>query len=52
MLPGLGTQDELLWPIRYVAGGDISPSDVQVNAVGATVVLELPELQIVEAKIY
>ena len=52
LAPRVSTQDELIWPIRYVAGLDISPPDVDGNAVGAAVVLELPELQVVEVKLY
>ena len=37
---------------RYVAGVDISPPDAQGNAVGAAVLLELPELRMVEIQVY
>jgi len=39
-------------PPHYVAGVDISPPDAHGSAVGAVVVLKLPELQIVEVKVY
>ena len=37
---------------RYVAGVDLSPPDAYGSAVGAVVLLKLPELQIVEVKVY
>ena len=52
LAPRVSTQDELIRPVRYVVGVDISPPDAQGNAVGAAVVLELPELQVVEVKVY
>ena len=43
--------DMLERPPRYVAGVGISPPDADGNAVGAAVVLELPELQVLEVKV-
>jgi deoxyinosine 3'endonuclease (endonuclease V) len=48
----VSAKDGLRWPPRYVAGVDISPPDERGNAVGAAVLLELPELRIVEVKVY
>ncbi|MDA0988464.1 MAG: deoxyribonuclease V [Chloroflexi bacterium] len=48
----VSVEDGLVGPIRYVAGVDISPPDANGNAVGAAVVLELPELQVVEVRVY
>ena len=48
----VSVEDWLEGPPRYVAGVDISPPDAHGNAVGAAVLLELPELQIVEVKVY
>lgn len=48
----VSVEDELVGPTRYVAGVDISPPDANGNAVGAAVVLELPELQVVEVSVY
>jgi deoxyribonuclease V len=48
----VSVEDGLERPPRYVAGVDISPPDALGGAVGAAVLLELPELQIVEVKVY
>ena len=52
LAPRVSMEDELIGPTRYVAGVDISPPDARGNAVGAVVLLELPELQVVEVKVY
>ena len=48
----VSVEDGLEGPPRYVAGVDISPPDADGSAVGAAVLLELPELQIVEVKVH
>ena len=45
-------EDGLEGSPRYVAGVDISPPDAYGSAVGAVVLLKLPELQMVEVKVY
>ena len=45
-------EDDFPAPPRYVAGVDISPPDAEGNAVGAAVVLDLPELDIAEVKVF
>ncbi|MFH1560389.1 MAG: deoxyribonuclease V [Chloroflexota bacterium] len=47
----VSAEDALKGPPRYVAGVDISPPDAHGNAMGAAVLLELPELRIVEVKV-
>ena len=51
LAPEVSMEDGLIGPPRYVAGVDISPPDAHGNAVGAVVLLELPELQVVEVKV-
>ena len=48
----VSVEDELKGPPHYVAGVDISPPDAHGVAVGAVVLLELPELRVVEVKVY
>ena len=48
----VSVENGLEGPPHYVAGVDISPPDAQGSAVGAAVLLELPELQIVEVRVF
>ncbi|MBI4282143.1 MAG: deoxyribonuclease V [Chloroflexi bacterium] len=48
----VSAEDGLVGPPRYVAGVDISPPDAHGIAVGAAVLLELPQLQIVEVQVF
>ena len=46
------TRDEVAPSPRYVAGVDLSPPDAAGEAVAAAVLLELPELSIVEVRLH
>ncbi|MBI2856527.1 MAG: deoxyribonuclease V [Chloroflexi bacterium] len=46
------TEDDFPAPPRYVAGVDVSPPGAEGNAIGAAVVLELPDLGITEVKVF
>jgi len=47
----VSVKDGLVSSPRYAVGVDISPPDVDGIAVGAAVLLELPELQIVDVSL-
>ncbi|MBF8266504.1 MAG: endonuclease [Dehalococcoidia bacterium] len=52
LAPRVSAEDGLKGPPRYVAGVDLSPPGPSGNAVGAVVVLGLPDLQIAEVQVF